>query len=237
MKPLDKAGFTIIETILFIGITGLLISGILIGTGSSINIQRYRDSVTSLQSFFQQQYSDVANVSNGLPSSSCDGTNKLRGQSDCVILGKYITTTEDSGVLSVKDVVGTIPNSASMVNDIESLKQYNIKITTPLTTTSYNTEWGALIVKPEDSKVAATLSILIVRSPLSGVIRTFIDETQVLADTKIQNLLNITALNQSAKVCLNPASFLNITKMAVQIDSGASSSSDVETLGDASADC
>jgi len=95
MKPLYRDGFTIIETMLFLGITGLLIVGILAGTGNSISIQRYRDSVTSLQSMLQMQYSNVENVSNNsVAAKSCGAKTSPRGQSDCVILGRFISTTD-----------------------------------------------------------------------------------------------------------------------------------------------
>src|SRR5665811_997144 len=103
MKLSNQAGFTIIETMLFLGITALLIMGLLVGIGTSINIQRYRDSVSSLQSVLQQQFSEVSNVSNDSLSNACYGdnsTNNPRGQSNCVILGRLITTTTDSHVLS-----------------------------------------------------------------------------------------------------------------------------------------
>ena len=52
----DKSNkFIKLGTLLF---SVMLIIGVLAGAGTSINAQRYRDSVTSLQSTLQQQYSD-----------------------------------------------------------------------------------------------------------------------------------------------------------------------------------
>src|SRR5680860_466471 len=131
MKPLNKNGFTIIETMLFLGISGMLIVGILIGTGTSINVQRYHDSVTSFKSFLQQQYSDVSNIRNESITNPCYGDetqNNPRGQSDCVVLGRYITTL-DSKSFTVKSVIGYIPAySLSPDNDVDALKLYNITI-------------------------------------------------------------------------------------------------------------
>ena len=39
----QKYGFTIIETMLFIAITGLVFAGVVIGTNGSLRSQRYRD--------------------------------------------------------------------------------------------------------------------------------------------------------------------------------------------------
>ena len=117
---------------LFLGITGLLIMGVLVGAGTSINIQRYRDSVSSLQSVLQQQFSDVINVSNDSAGDrACYGDSSIRarGQSDCVILGKFITTA-DGRQLAIKSVIGYIPPAGLSVttDDINALQQYSAQI-------------------------------------------------------------------------------------------------------------
>jgi type II secretory pathway pseudopilin PulG len=233
MKPDNKAGFTIIETMLFLGITGLLIVGVLAGTGTSISIQRYRDSITSLQAFFQQQYSDVSNVSNDSLKNACYGdgsTNNLRGQSDCVILGRYITTTNDSSVLSVKSVIGYIPSgSSSTTNDLIALQQYRIQIS-PIEANNYDIEWGSSVAVP-GTDTAEAFSILIVRSPLSGILRTFIDPSKNVADSDIETLVSQVALTQPAKVCVNSNGLFAGSRMAVLINAGTTSASGIETLG------
>ena len=59
-----SAGFTIIETMLVLAITGALVAAMFVGIGTSISIQRYRDAVTTFKDTLQEQYSALANVSN-----------------------------------------------------------------------------------------------------------------------------------------------------------------------------
>jgi prepilin-type N-terminal cleavage/methylation domain-containing protein len=54
-------GFTIIEVMIFLAISGLLLVGVLIGTGTTIARQRYNDAVQSFAEFLRQQYSFVIN--------------------------------------------------------------------------------------------------------------------------------------------------------------------------------
>ena len=60
------------------------------------------------------------------PSQGDPGTGIAIGQSDCVLLGKYITNNDD-GVLMYKNVVGYIDDNLSLAStDVESLKDLQI---------------------------------------------------------------------------------------------------------------
>ena len=61
-----QKGFTIIEVILFVAISGLLTSMLMVGVSMSINRQQYRDSVQSYAGFLRNEYSKVVNVENDL---------------------------------------------------------------------------------------------------------------------------------------------------------------------------
>jgi type II secretory pathway pseudopilin PulG len=233
MKPPKQTGFTIVETMLFLAISGLLVMAILVGTGTAINIQRYRDSVSSIGAFMQQQYSDVANVNNDGSDDACP-VNAPLGQSDCVILGKYITT-KDSKTLQVKTIIGTNATINPGVNDVTALIDSKIKISS-MAGETYDVDWGASMdfasgtaVSPPDG-----FSILILRSPVSGIIRTFIDDQKVISEFNVGDLLSSAALNKEAKVCVNSNGLFTGTKMAVLVQSHATSSSDVILLGDKS---
>lgn len=52
-------GFTIIEVMLFLAVTGLMMAGILVNATSSINAQQYRDGVESTRNSIAGQYSAV----------------------------------------------------------------------------------------------------------------------------------------------------------------------------------
>lgn len=244
MKLSNEAGFTIIETMLFLGITALLVVGVLVGTGNSINIQRYHDSVSSLQSILQQQYSEVSNVSNGNPGNlECNGITKARGQSDCAILGRFITTIKDGcfGIdnyckLSIKMVLGFAPStSTSTLNDVDIFRSpqgYGVKATDDMSDT-YDLEWGSSIVDTHNA--ASVFSLLILRSPTSGTLRTFIDPATVVADGDIQSLLTLDALTKNEiNVCVSPNGLFTGSRSAVIVKPNNSDASGVETLGDKS---
>lgn len=237
---LDKyAGFTIIETMLFLGITGLLVMGVLVGAGTSINVQRYRDSVKSLQSVLQKQFSEVSNVSNdGTADASCG--NSPRGQSDCVILGRFITTT-DSKKVSIKSVIGTIPNfPTASTNDVDVLKDYGINVS-PVNGEMYDIEWGASIDSPilPSGIHPIVFSMLILRSPLSGTIRSFVSEdtTTPVLDGDIESLLTTANLSHSVTACVNSNGMFAGGKSAVLITANATSAGGIETLGEATSGC
>jgi len=238
MKPLNQAGFTIIETMLFLGITGLLVMGVLVGAGTSINIQRYHDSVTSLQSVLQHQFSEVSNVSNDSLSNPCYGdssVNNPRGQSDCVILGRFITTT-DSHKLLIKSIIGYIPDAqTASTNDVDILKDYSIRIS-PSGSEVYDMEWGSSIVRP-GAGTPMVFSMLTLRSPISGVLRTFVDPNAAIADTDVSTLVSQNALLQSVKACVNANGLFTGGKSAIFVTANATSATGVETLGEATSGC
>lgn len=59
--PAEKTrpGFTIIEVMLVLAITGLMLVGVIAGTYSSIATQRYNDSVRSFSEFLRQVFAEV----------------------------------------------------------------------------------------------------------------------------------------------------------------------------------
>jgi len=237
MKSNFDVGFTIIETMLFLGITGLLVMGILVGAGTSINIQRYHDSVTSLQSVLQQQFSEVANVNNQSDGSLIcygDGSVSPRGQSDCIILGRYITSISGQS-LSIKSVIGYMPLVTTSQNDVETLKQYDVQVS-PVAGETYDVEWGASLVQPTNGN-DKSFSVLILRSPLSGIVRTFINPDSIINDAEISSLIDEANLSQSVLMCIDSNGMFSGGKSAVRINPNTTNAGGVETLGEALSGC
>lgn len=228
MKRLSNSGFTIIETMLFLGITGLLIAGVMTSVGSSINVQRYRDSIVSLQSILQKQYSEVANVNNTNSGGCASAPGAQRGQSDCVIIGRYITTNNGK-TLTIKTVfLSKIPSTTAGQDDIVALSATDINFGI-LDSEVYETEWGVLL-SPE------AFSILIIQSPSSGVIRTFINPNQSVPSDGIKSLVNVANL-VDVKICVSPNGLSGETPSAVLINAGSANASGVETKGGVVSGC
>ncbi len=93
------AGFTIIETILFLAIAALVFTGVIVGTNGAIRRQRYKDTVQSFVDDVRDLYSLAENtevldysgkVYCGLDNdgnSTVESTNEDRGRSDCSVYG------------------------------------------------------------------------------------------------------------------------------------------------------
>lgn len=188
----SSQGFTVIESVLFLAISGVLIMALIVGTGASINIQRYRDAVESFKALVQDQYSALASVQNDRNNNwTCNALaqtqemmgGEVRGQSDCILLGRYVAIVD--GDIALGSVVGRATTSAAVVNDdIASLRDnYALNISSGSVQTR-TMEWGAKIAWPlsgsDDAQPAGTsrsLALLFIRSPDSGKIYTFTTDT------------------------------------------------------------
>jgi len=253
------AGFTIIETMLFLGISGFLIFALLAGTGNSVNEQRYKDAVQSFKAMLQQQYADIGSVQNSRNNTwSCGSTvtpintgpvSDNRGQSKCVLVGKYVRLEDKK--ISIYNVVAYQQSTAIQSNDILSLKN-NYRLNVLRNDVDNKTlEWGTRISYPRTQGGAANepyakpqnprkLGILIVRSPDSGQIYTFSnsdadvpDDANInpttLADTIVAGGFSPGDAQGARWICINSDGLLTTSSTAIQINAYASSASAIET--------
>jgi type II secretory pathway pseudopilin PulG len=238
-----QTGFTVIEVMLFLAVTGMLAVGILVGSGVTIGQQRYRDSVNSVKSYIQQQYNAVTNTINGRSKGwSCDSAGNVseafsgqaRGTSDCVVLGRIIIVDPAGTKLTSSNVIGyRTPGAPAGSSDIDEIKLYRLT-SSPIEPEIEEVPWGAQIVKPKTT-IPQPFSVLIVRSPLSGSILTFTAEG---VQPNLNNLVNITNVSNVGNLCLNAdiGTFVG-KRMEVRIDSGATSQSAVHVPPESESVC
>lgn len=246
----SRQGFTIIETMLVLAVTGVLIAALLVGVGASINTQRYKDSVVSLKSLLQSQYAMTDDVSNdrnanwtcnssATPVPNPSGT--APGQSDCVLLGRYLSIV--GGNVSSATIVGYEKSTASAPNDVAEINNnYTLGISTDSIDTT-TLEWGSAIAWPKSGTGAKNpttprgIAILIIRSPSSGTSYTFTSDTVydiktiTSASLKAMMVLNTSAVpgQMQRTVCVDPNGVAVPEKMAVYIGQAAGDSSAIET--------
>ena len=151
MSIKEHSGFTIIETVLFLSVTGLLVMGMLVGVGVSLNNQRYRDAAESFKNILQRQYTDLGSTRNARENNwSCDSSafssddgSTRRGQSDCMIVGKYVRI--DRADIQIYTVLAYQASTAVRATDIATLRQnyrYNVAQTE---VESRTMDWGVKI--------------------------------------------------------------------------------------------
>ncbi len=180
----SKKGFTILEVMLFIAITGLLVAGIIASTGGAISQQRYNDSVQSFAEFLRGVYSSVNNPQG-----------VKNGRSDSVIYGKLVTFGEEydtegkknsSNKIFTYDIIGNA-DEISTGNVLSSLTAANARVliaggTNGLTyagsASTYLPQWDAKI-QVTGSATNFAGSIMIVRAPSTGTIYTFSTNTVI----------------------------------------------------------
>lgn len=235
-------GFTIIELMLVVAISGALMAAVLVGSGTAISQQRYRDSVNSLKTFIQGQYDKVANTVNDrtgdqscTPSATISTTSaQTIGTGDCVLIGRYVTVAANGVDLAASSVVayrapGTQPvPGTSELNDLKTYTLGTAAINPDATTVA----WGSKIVK---KKTTAPIgySLLIVRSPLSGSLMTFSAEGAVTPT----NL--VTPVNKSTTryLCVNPSGVAFSKRLAVEIPANAANQGDIQIPIETSSVC
>lgn len=229
MKTPASKGFTIIEIMLFLAITGALAVAILVGSGAAINQQRYRDSVNSLKGYIQDQYGELTSVINSdEPKPVCSSLGsevnlditkqQARGTSDCLVMGRYILIEPTK--LTSYNVIGHPPADQTGKDDIEVLQSYALTLDGA---ESDDVSWGAQIVRPKTTD-GMTTSVLIVRSPLSGTILTYIQD----GNQKPATLLSTANMVQKDFCVDSQGLSAKGHRLAVRIDADATGQSSVE---------
>lgn len=227
-------GFTIIELMLVLAISGLMLVGLVATAGASITVQRYKDAVTSAVDYFQGQYSLVTNVRNdrgdtgycdvssGLPKTT---TSTPRGQSNCVVVGQVIRgegSAVESHALYATKTVAAPTDTLTDIQDAGIVENTNTD-----SADTYTLEWGAEFKNQGGATNGFTIAI--VRSPVSGLVTTFV--AQGSKSVPLTDVLQATNMKSDAKLCVLPGEGIaNVATdpLLVSIAKGSSNSSGVK---------
>lgn len=244
-------GFTLIEVILFFSISGLLVITLLGGVTLALNTQRYQDAVLSFKNFVQDQYASLQYVANDRDNTwSCPtggaptqgGTAVPRGQSDCFLMGRVVVVNQ--GRLHAADIIGSDNGTNSEGGtDIDRIKKnYTLNTLSQYTEDSIM-EWGTEIACRKTftdgtSNPAAcprTVTLLLLRSPESGVTYTFTNESGVENPTNTQLKAMIlegiapTGTQGERVICVNTSNLVTAPAQWIYIRPYAVNSTGVET--------
>ena len=223
-----KHGFTIIEVVLFLAISGGLAVMLLVGTAGAIQRQQYRDSVESFANFLNVQYSRVISVENDRNNDrSCPLiTTEVasRGQSDCVVVGRYVVTADSDdgrrGQLYETYPVYAIKDTDDWIYGIDDTID-----------TEYSLNWGARTRLA--NKTDGAVSLLLFRSPENGTMTIRSDDVR---HTDINGLISASSPMLTQEICVYDNGWLPGERRSVFIGARASSG-DAVTTNNASEGC
>jgi type II secretory pathway pseudopilin PulG len=242
MKRASERGFTVIEVMLFLGVTGALFIALMVGVNSNITQQRYRESVFNLSTLIQDQYSEVNNTrndrdnnwscNNGLVDDNVGGSTVARGVSSCVILGRAIEARNDGSMIYTTAVTGVDidPNDISGIGDLEALRMFQPKASS-FSQTENLVDWQSTLQTVEGP--ASTFSMLILRSPASGLIRVFVSDSELESD--LRTMITESAATNKLKLCIQ-GDRGTLPVYSVNIDPRIASS-DAVTVNEFDEDC
>lgn len=174
-----KQGFTIIEVMLVLAVTGVMLIGVIAGTYTSIATQRYNDSVRSFSEFLRQVYAEVIS-----PQSLGEGNSDEEA-----IYGKIAVfgideddPNSDVDTIYTATLVGDTKPPRNETNFITELGTVNAHLYCPQaddtsslsSVDSYTPMWEAKIETPNENGSNQPMrgTLIIARSPASGTIHT-----------------------------------------------------------------
>lgn len=192
---MKKRGFTLIEVSLFLALSGVLVVGLIAGTTRSMARQRYNNAIDSFSDFLKGLYKQVE-----YPQHNNRGVDDKALYGKLVVFKGDSGEDKDGSKVYIYDVVGDLATSAKVseflnknkdlawvlgsqrddANDIDPIyanicSKLNPDATecTPYRAETYTLKWNA-ITKEKDGDNFKNLekSILIIRSPISGMITT-----------------------------------------------------------------
>ena len=208
-----SGGFTIIEVILFLAISGLLLGVAIATISANINNSRFNDAIRSTTSYLQRQYSEVAaGQSDRKDAITCDssgqvttGTPRPLGMTDCVVMGRFIKL--EGTKFTVRYITGY---RASLVgisaDDTAAVMQMNPRVAGTIAYEGeYGVPWGITLVNTRLTGVPSpspSTGFAIIRSPASGNILYYTEENITSSEPVLDAaFINAGNLNRTAQLC------------------------------------
>ncbi|MNR17183.1 hypothetical protein D3C85_1338290 [compost metagenome] len=151
-----------------------------------------------------------------------------RGTTDCSVMGKIVRL--DDAQATVRTVIGRVA-TPSGTDDITALRDADL--TLHRDSQSYPVEWGAKMEQISNAPMATT--ILIVRSPTSGAIRTFIKEGDITETPAA--MIAPANLQKGTSICMDSDGMFIGKRFSVEFLPNASSSAGVKVHGDGTTPC
>lgn len=191
-NPDGKKGFTIIEVMLVLAVTGLLLVSVLGGAYQNISTQRFNDALRSFAEFLRQNYSEVISPES-IGKAEEDDLNIGYSTKDAIygkvlVFGlndedKVASSRIEDTVYSVTLVGDAIPPKTSSGDFITDLNNAHVRLycgdnlTGGVSTlSSYNPAWQTKILTAAKESGARgdqfEGTVIIARSPTSGVVHT-----------------------------------------------------------------
>lgn len=232
-----QVGFTIIEVMLFLAVSGALAAGVLGGSSVAINNQRYVDATNSFKALVQSEViaaTRVVNEAEGTSSCIWDevyGTPVSTGPvatSNCVIMGRALAIKSGQTIVTA-NVIGKSDLDVDYPSDITAIEAYKPVIDTKSQKTS-SLNWDTHIQGNE------SLIVYIFRSPQSGnvVIRSQRNVASTSIDTlmssgfKVQDILTLSSSKQ--EICVDASGWTAAQQQAIIINANASGPTGIEQL-------
>jgi type II secretory pathway pseudopilin PulG len=215
-------GFTVIELMLFLGITGVLFAALMVGVNTNITQERYREGVQAYSALLQDQYSEVTNtrndrsdqwqcVSGAVAPQPVNG--EARGTTSCVILGRAVQIQSDGTEVKTAAVIGIEPLQQDNASDIDTLAAYKPKLAESFGAATTTLDWQSSLATTD--KKSSTASFLILRSPASGLLRVFASSSSLPGD--LSTMITASAATTVIKNCVTGSTGLLPTQ-SVSVD-------------------
>ncbi|MFZ1258038.1 MAG: hypothetical protein WAQ25_01050 [Candidatus Saccharimonas sp.] len=225
-------GFSIIEVILFLGITGIIMAVLLGGITVALNRERYRDATNSFHDYMQGQYNSATNVNNTRANTEVCKSGAIlqdstadtgRGTSDCTIVGRVIYGAADGASVSTAAVYATV-DAATLSGDDDVAVLQAAKLIASPTRETFTIGWDTTLVQKKSSNINV-FSMLIVRSPTNGTVHTYISTD---AEAAPKDIIGKVVPSEGYVICVENAGLLRgSTKTGVTITAHAVNSSGV----------
>lgn len=170
----NSRGFTVIEVMIFLAISGMLLIGALMASARLFANTRFQDGMLNFESQLQRQYEQAwsgvnPRLNGGCNNSTVTGGSDTPGTTDCLLLGKVVVFEPNSSNTYVFKVVGTepaLPPSSSLPLS-QILASYDPQ-SVPSSQELYDVPWGIYFQAGRRSDNAPVNAIAFLRSPVSS---------------------------------------------------------------------